>query len=317
MGHDSDDNDKRPREALNSGGGEESIFRGRGDIGTWRRAKLERDREERRNHVRNQVAHYDPPAYDSVRLGELRIDERYQRNQSEAKVARLRATFVAQACQPLDVSERKDGSRWVMDGQHRLAVLVDAGVPDWTALIYKGLSPREESMMWFAINTGQSKPNANACFKSLLHHREHEAVTINSVVIGSGFKVSLRRGGRHPISGGEIDAIDAIIRIFRKSKEPGLADVLTTIAKAWPDPDEGGRTQRLVLLGVDAFIHGGWDHEVDLERAARVIGKWPPTTWVNKTRVQMGTKPAELFASFVRQAYNRCAPRGERLGERL
>jgi hypothetical protein len=284
----------------------------------WQQQKRAQAWERQREQARRILNEYDPPEYTVAELADLRIDERYQRARNEAKVNMLRATFEPNACQPLAISQRADGTRYLVDGQHRAAALEDIGVKSWPALIYRKLTRRDEAAMWLELNTRQTKPQPPERFRAALERKEPQALAITNVVTAAGFHLNLRRGGSGGragrVSGEQVDAIEALIQIFRQSRDPGLRDVLTLIRTAWPDPEETQRTQRLVLLGIAAFLGGAWAPKIDVVRAAQVIGRYTPGVWMAKTRgVTSGESPPQIFCEKIKAAYNKTAPRGERL----
>lgn len=285
-----------------------------GEIVKWQRQRRDQERDRQRQEARAALHQtYEPPVYQPVILCELRIDERYQRVRSESKVNLLRARFHPNACQPLAVSKRADGSQYCVDGQHRAAVLEDIGLKSWPALVYSNLTPPEEAAMWEELNTRQTKPHPNARFKAALERGEPEAHAIQSVVTTSGLQINFLRG-RSKTSGKQIDAIEAIMRIYRQQKAQGLADVLRLLQRAWPDPAELNRTQRIVLLGLAAFLGSSWNAALKGDRAAAVIGRFTPTVWIAKTRgANAGESPASQLCEKFRAAYNKGIPRRERL----
>jgi ParB-like nuclease domain len=287
--------------------------RNRHNVGLWRKEQFEREREKEREGARSQLAKYEPPEYEPVTLAELRIDERYQRARSEAKVHTLRAMFNPRACQPLAVSKRGDGSLYLVDGQHRMAALQDIGINTWPACVHANLTRRDEAAMWEELNTRQTKPPPPARFKARLERREPEAMAIHGVVLGSGLRLNFKRG-RSKTSGVEIDAVDAIERIYRRGNERALGDVLKLLQKAWPDPDESQRTARVILLGLAEFLASDWAAEIKLGRAAERIAQFTPSTWISKTRgATSGESPAVMLCEKFRAVYNKGAKKNEKL----
>jgi Family of unknown function (DUF6551) len=182
----------------------------------------------------------------------------------------------------------------------------------WPALIYHNLTRQQEAAMWEELNTRQTKPPSNARFKAALARKDPEALAINHLVIGAGLRLSFTRGSK--TSGVEIGAIEAVVKIYRQAKSLGLADVLSLLQQAWPDPDESQRTARLVLLGLAAFLGGPWASKIQHAHAAAVLRNYTPSVWIAKTRgATSGESPAQILCDRIRAAYNKKAPRGDRL----
>jgi len=273
--------------------------------------RQQREWERQRQTARQILERTELPKLAQVRLNTLRIDERYQRSRNEHKVNALRARFHPNACQPLAVSERQDGTRWLVDGQHRAAVLEDLGVKTWFAVLYQGLKPEHEAAMWEAINTGQSKPNPQAKFKASLLQKDPEALAIQATCEARGYAIQLRRQSKKP-SGTEIQAIDGLLKIYRRMRKEGLHDVLTFISTAWPDPYETQRTQRIILMGIAEFLAAPWRPRVDFGHAAGVMGRLSPAKWIAKTR-GFDELPTVLFCKVMRTEYNRGLPKKQRI----
>src|ERR1700733_1165898 len=72
-----------------------------------------------------------------------RIDEQefgYQRPISESRVESLVENFDAGEARDIYVSEREDGTRWVLDGQHTLEALKRVGLKKRSCRVFRGLS---------------------------------------------------------------------------------------------------------------------------------------------------------------------------------
>jgi hypothetical protein len=290
---------------------EQTIEETRYDVGKWRATQREQARQAEREKARK-ILHsdYQPPEYEDVSLADLRIDERYQRTRSENKVNLLRAHFQPNACQPLSVSCRANGTRYLVDGQHRAAVLQDIGLTTWPALLYRNLTPRDEAAMWKEVNTRQTKPKVADRFRAGLLNKEPEPIAIKALVIGAGMQLNFR-SGYGAGSGNEIRAIEALETIYRKHKAPLLSDVLQLLQKAWI-PEETQRTSRVILLGLATFLSAKWKNPVKLARAAERIGQYTPAAWIAKTRVADG-RPGDILCAAFRKTYNVKARRDETL----
>jgi len=293
------------------------VGKGRGThLAEWRAERAAQLRQAQRDQAQHALTGYVSPRYDTAMvLADLEIDEHYQRARTEAKVNKLRAHFNPNACQPLAISKRTDGSLFLVDGQHRAAALQDLGIELWPALVYQNLSRQEEAAMWSELNTRQTKPKATERFNARLTQRDPEALAIKSVVEKIGFAVHTQRSSRpQKGSAGEITAVEALERVYRRNKAIGLTDTLTTIALSWPDKDEAARLQRLIILGIAEVLHGPGSSRLDRTRLIQVLKKSTPGTWIGRALGDTGDmSPAQCFAARVREFYNKGASRKERL----
>jgi len=275
----------------------------------WTRKRQE-EWQRQRDSARKLLNDYDPPEWGEAELETLYIDAKYQRARSESKVHTLRANFEPNACQPLAISLRANGRRYLVDGQHRAAVLRDIGLGTWPALIYRNLTVAQEAAMWREINTRQTKPQPAERFLACLQAKEPEACALDAVITGAGYQLNLRRRSQKK-SGREIEAIEAILRIYRRYLATGLTEVLQLIAAAWAD-DIPERTSRLVLLGVAAFRHGPWAPRLQLKRATEILEKHHPNKWAAKARGS-DLPPDVQFCLAVKAAYNAGLRKPEKL----
>jgi hypothetical protein len=194
-----------------------------------------------------------------------------------------------------------------------MAAMQELGGKSWPSLIYRGLTLAQEAAMWMQINTQQTKPRPPDRFRCALAYREPEAVQIERIVRSLDFKLCIRRHARK-VSGNQIDAIEAIESIYRRSLEQGLRDVLMLVRGAWPDPAETPRTARLVLLGLANFLSADYAPKIEFSRAIEIVGRFTPSVWIAKTRGETsGDPPEKIFADRIRTAYNRGQPRAKRL----
>jgi hypothetical protein len=289
---------------------------GRGsNLRTWHKERRAEERQRQREQAEHAIATYVSPRLEAMILAHLQIDEHYQRARAERKVDRLRAYFNPNACQPLAVSRRSDGSLFLVDGQHRAAALQDLGQETWMALVYSNLTRREEAAMWSELNTRQAKPKATERFKAKLSEGNPEALAIKSIVEKAGFNVHTKGGGRRtPAAKSEIFAIEALERIYRRNKTIGLEHTLTTIGETWPDPDEADRLQRLVLLGMAGVLHAPWAPRMSHERLVKTLKRSTPSAWISRAYGDRGDQsPIDAFTARVREFYNKGATKKERV----
>jgi hypothetical protein len=273
------------------------------NVGQWNAAQREAERETERKAALKQMDDYKPPQMEFVTLRELRVDEKYQRALSMTKVHMLRAYFSPNACQPLAVSHRENGVRYIVDGQHRSQVLQDIGISEWLGLVYRGLTPKDEAAMWEEVNTRQTKPQPIFRFRALLIKRDPETVNIVGVVTGAGLKVNFERLSKGKNAGKRILAVTALQKIYRQYKAPALADVLKLLQQAWTDDDDSQRAASPLLLGLAGFLGGTYRTPIDFKRAATAIGHMSPEKWLAKVRGS-GASATDVLVKAFREKYN-------------
>lgn len=150
----------------------------------------------------------DAPTLEIVRAGDLRVDE-YQRGKDELSakhIGKIAANFDWHLFFVIGVSERTDGSKWIYDGQHRVAAVLQLFGPDQTvpALVSRGLSPRDEAKLFYKPQTDRIPVSPLSRFKAQIWRNEPAAQEILTIVERNGFSIS------NSSSGGAIQAITAI-----------------------------------------------------------------------------------------------------------
>src|SRR4051794_33828172 len=98
------------------------------------------------------------PQYE--RVGELTVDQRYQRALNARRVKKIANEFDPYSVGMLIVSDRGDGTKVVLDGQTRRAALVAMGWEDQMVpcYVYVGLSVEEEARIFRTLNQDRARP---------------------------------------------------------------------------------------------------------------------------------------------------------------
>lgn len=170
-------------------------------------------------------------------LADLRIDARYQRPVHHAKIKQIAERFEEASASLLLVSERADGTYWVVDGQHRLAAMQRLGCLTAPCVVYQGLTLADEARIFSEANTIRATPSYVHVFRARLVAGDAQAQAIFQLVSTFGFVLSEHR--RHSGTGGAhvIFAASAIENIYVVSGAEGLRWVLGTIKDAWAARD--------------------------------------------------------------------------------
>lgn len=209
----------------------------------------------------------------SVLAKELNVDPDVQRMRDDRQVDKLERTWDSLYAGTLVVSERKDGTLWVVDGQHRK----EAGMrinPDieLDAEIYTGLTQRTEALMFLSLNRDRKAPTPYAKFHVALTAGLEIEMRMDSQVKACGLEIASSP------SANKIGAVEACRKIVEKDKaETGLLqDTLTVVEGAWGRSPE--TWDNMVLQGVASVIHKNRSN-VDLKRLSRTLGRFPTYQW--------------------------------------
>lgn len=167
--------------------------------------------------------------------------DKYQRASIAPQLKRMDADFDVELFIPLLVSERQGGRYAAFDGGHRLKTAEKKGYKEVPCLVYRGLTPQQESTLFSRLQRERRNISAADRFKAELlgdpdRPETKMAHSIEDIVEGLGFTVgSIRKDGMTPIA-----SPSALEQIWRSRKGPGeiegpdaLKEALSMIARAW------------------------------------------------------------------------------------
>lgn len=154
---------------------------------------------------------------------DIKTDHSYQRPLDEEKAQRIADNLELDRIGVAEVSLRKNGEVYVLDGQTRLQALRMAGHAELPVLclVHEGLSVEEEAIWFLKLNNGRTAVEAMAKFKARLKGKEPVALEINTVLKSVGLYASPSPGGK------SVCAIQAVewVHLHRKN----LAATLTAL----------------------------------------------------------------------------------------
>lgn len=201
-----------------------------------------------------------------VALGMLNIDAAYQDRPSKAHIREMVDNFDLDALGLIHVSERTDKSLWLVDGQHRLAVLREFLGDGWEsqhteAIVYSDLSREDEA--WLYVHLNNIKPKRPfARFHARLAYGEHIAVSVQKIANEIGFAISDGTGALSCV--GALEGIFIGMRARNSQEGPlNLKRTLGAVAKAWgiKAPHPNGN----IIEGLGLFFER-FGNEIDHER---------------------------------------------------
>lgn len=246
--------------------------------------------------------------YAQVAAGQLKIDHSYQRRVDRTFVRRKAVDFNPDAFGVLHVSLRADGCYYVIDGQHRMEIVLSLG-EDWKrqnvpCLVYDGMTVAEEAAMFGELNT-VNPMHAYDRFRADLTALEPGALAINATAKKNGFSIG-------PGSGA-FSCVTALRRIYgglrarnRAAGPENLDRTLRVLAKAFgtkaPHPHGS------LVLGLGTFLER-YAEEVDdtrvIHKLAASSGGWAGL--VGRARglreIEGGSIALAVF-EVIRKSYN-------------
>jgi hypothetical protein len=219
---------------------------------------------------------YELPEHDvsygvEIPVEELKIDPQAQRTLNEKRAQAIADTLVPEALGSIVVSERADGSRYVVDGLHRRRVCELSGIPTMVAEVHHGLTQQQEAILFLIKNRESSKPNA-------LDEYMVGLTAGLALFVDTDAVLKKHDLGIGSTSMNSIGAVAGVLRITDTFGPEILDRVLTVAENAW------GRTASTwdgMLLGGIGMLLG--KHEMvdnDHELAMKIAKKGPAERWV-------------------------------------
>jgi hypothetical protein len=209
---------------------------------------------------------------------ELKIDKAAQRSLNERRAQSIAKSLVKEAMGSIVVSQREDGTRYIVDGMHRHRVCQILGIEKIMAEVHHGLNQQEEAILFLIKNRESSKPS-----------------TLDEYKVGLTAGVPLMADtqdvlDRHELSLGSsstnsIGAVSGVLRITQRYGPDVLSRTLTIVEGAW------GRDKTtwdgVLLAGVSEFLgRHGVDVDDDALLSTKIAKAGHAAGWIGKVHAQ-------------------------------
>ena len=246
----------------------------------------------------------------SVRFGMVQLDNLLtsyhhgtQRHEgtSSRRVAEMVADWDLGKVGTVSVSERGDGSQFVMDGAHRVHAAREVGLTELPAMIHAGLTREQEAALFGGLNTF-GRPSAVSRFLARVAAGEDEATEIKSIIESHGWRIAQAQ------KPGVFAAIEAAERAYRSGagvlpagRHPDTLDwVLSILTAAW---DHDADSVNLNIVQGLAQMYGRFGSDIDAKKLTSALAQTRPKILIGKARgskdARGGTVPAHLAAVLV------------------
>lgn len=191
---------------------------------------------------------------ENLRVSTLTVDHVVQRTLDRPRVDRMASEFNPAALGTIVVSLRRDGTRHIIDGQHRVAMLLALGYEQWEipCEVHRNLTTQQEAAMFRLLNNTRA---VNVLEKFLVRIQEGDpvATAINDVIVDKGWRVAQ---AKQP---GTFVAVSALEKAYRRGGERGVELVgwiLDTVTKSWGFDADGVRAEIVTGLAMLWLRHG-------------------------------------------------------------
>jgi hypothetical protein len=177
-----------------------------------------------------------------VSVNSVFVDTAYQRPLNQKRIERLRKAFTRGASKAISLSRRKDGSLYVYDGQHTLALHKAMGEAEIPACIVDGTQALEAKWFLLMNGAGVSKASQREAFGAGLVAGDDVSLDVKALLDMHG--VTVASGGA---SKGRTSAIGSL-KIWYKADGKRLARVMLLIDRCWAQEDAAWT--QIVMRGV-------------------------------------------------------------------
>ena len=231
-----------------------------------------------------------------VSLDQLELPE-YQRGREERQIAKIAENWNPGKAGVIIVARRKDGRLVILDGSHRTAGAIRAGIKELPALIYEGLSLEEEAAMFLGLNDSR-KVHAVDKFKAAVIAKDEMAREINDALTAHGWRVGWSSDP------GVLAAVTALQQVYKGIGLPGheagapLVDrTLNFITKTWGHDRDAAQGYMLRAI---AAILVRYEGQIDAAALSNRLSKVPPSHFVEGGRQLMSITKQKRHAATAR-----------------
>lgn len=219
-----------------------------------------------------------------VRVAGLKVDPSYHDTQrySRVRAERIAAEWDLEKAGTVTVSERADGSQWLIDGQHRCSAARICGIDFLPGQIFHGLSVSEEAAIFYGLSDFvRLRPEFQ--WRARLVAQEPVAVAITRAMEAAG--VRFASGGS---SKGDPRATRSFGAVTLLYDEGLLGETLSLIRSVWPEDAHG--LDAIVLYGIGSFIAVYRNHPRFVRaRLAAKLAELPASAVIRIAKEMRGT----------------------------
>lgn len=182
------------------------------------------------------------PELKMISVDQISIDSSYQRPLDVKRIDRLKRAYNRGACKAVSLSRRDDGSLWVYDGQHTLALAIASGEDSVPAVIVKG--DQQKEARWFLLmnGSGVSKASVRDRHRASVAMGDDVAAGVEAMMARHG--VCIAKGGT---KAGTTSAVGSIHGWYRDDSAR-IDRVFCAIKSMW-EKEDGAWTQ-IVMRGM-------------------------------------------------------------------
>lgn len=196
----------------------------------------------------------------------LIVDPRVQRPLDKRRVTKIAQALNFDALGVITVSRRDNSDHAIIDGQHRVEALREAGhgSSSVTCRVFKGLTLPEEAGMFRLLNN-TAKPQYIDQFRVRVIEGDENAATLARMITRHGWQIAMQTGG------GTFAAVAALERIYNLD-DIAAEKAIVTVTRAWGH-DQNASDGRIVE-GI-GLVHVRYRDAVETDDLIDRLSKFP------------------------------------------
>lgn len=221
------------------------------------------------------------------------------------QVARLNLARAKKIAKEYDVSKVgvitvsfREGTYYVVDGQHRFVATRLAGHKDIMAMVITGLTYEEEAIRFAKQSENQKGVEVAHKFYALLEAKDSQTLRMNEIVKSAGLELSVKK---HKMLN-QIIAISTVQIIFKQSGESMLFSVCKLIKDTWEGIPES--LSREILNGVHLFLKHYSNIIIDTIFVSQ-LKKVEPTVIIREGNSDISLNSAIKYSKAIWNRYNK------------
>lgn len=227
-----------------------------------------------------------------VELKDIQVDhESYQRLTKGRHINNIANNFDPNACLPLTLGKREDGSLWCVDGQQRLRALLKNRYKKWPCAVMFSSGPMFEAAQFILLNRGRVALTWREVFKAYLTTKDEVAMSIEKTVTGAGFNLNLSGGCKT----NRVGCLGQLYNHVKKYGVKALDQALKIIKTAWPDADSA--THNAIVMALIELCHR---YKIKSDRMVGKICRKAPLSFLLKAALPFGTPKGNVMGELVR-----------------
>lgn len=232
------------------------------------------------------------------RLGDY--NKGYQRPLDESFVdERCEERFDAAEARTIYVSERKDGSLWVLDGQHTMELLIRNGITEWLCRVFFDLSPAEEAWRFQEYQHNRKAVHPVVQWNAEVLAGDKDTAAIDRVLTSRGVRIS-NQGLRAKDGFVPVSIIGAFKHAYKLGGKELLDEVVGLVIDSWGL--DAASFHARVLPGL-SYLLAYSNLPLDRKRLVAVLKNTTPKMIVEKTGATGGGGAGRKVALVLWELY--------------